>query len=101
MLGDRLVGVEGRVLRQIGRLGARLAEQLAAVELDEAGHDLEQGRLARAVAADQARAVAAAELQLEIGEQQLVAEADARLAERHERGRGHGYLKPRSRLTRS
>ena len=54
----RLVLAEVRLLRQIADGGARLHEAAAAVGLDETGGDLQQRRFARAVAADQADALA-------------------------------------------
>ena len=49
---------EVRLLRQVAHGGAGLHEARAAVGLDQPGGDLEQRRLARAVAADQADALA-------------------------------------------
>ena len=49
---------EIRLLRQIADGRARLREAAAAVRLGEAGRDLQQRRLARAVAPDQAHALA-------------------------------------------
>ena len=54
----RLVVAEVRLLRQIADGGAGLHEAAAAVGLDKAGGNLQQRRFARAVAADQADALA-------------------------------------------
>ncbi len=59
-IGERRgVAGEVRLLRQIADGGARLHEAAAAVRLDHAGRDLEQRRLARTVAADEADALPA------------------------------------------
>ncbi len=70
------VGREVRLLRQVGDGRARLQEALAGVELDQPGERLEQRRLARAVAADEADPLALGERQREPGEQRLVADPD-------------------------
>ena len=54
----RLVIGEIRLLRQIADGGAGLHEAAAAIRFDQSGRDLQQRRLARAVAADQADAFA-------------------------------------------
>ena len=77
------------LLRQIGNGGARLREQLAAVELDQAGQDAQQGGLARAVAAHQADAVAAFQDQVESAKQLLLSDAQPGVLEGEE-WRGHG-----------
>ena len=53
------------LLRQIADRSTRLNEACAAVGLDQSRGDLEQGRLARAVAADQADALAGGHRQLD------------------------------------
>ncbi|MHC2250413.1 hypothetical protein ACVILK_000105 [Bradyrhizobium embrapense] len=50
----RLVLAEVRLLRQIADSGAGLHETAAGIGLDQPGRDPQQGRLAGAVAADQA-----------------------------------------------
>ena len=60
-------GVEPRhvgLLRQIAHGGARLHEAVALVGFDEPGGDLQQGRLAGAVAADEADALAGSDREL-------------------------------------
>ncbi len=87
--GCRQIRIEHRFLRHIGDGGARLLEALAAVELDEPGKCLEQRRLAAAVAADEAGAIALAERERDAGEGRPSAECDARVAQRDERRRRH------------
>ena len=70
----RLVVAEIRLLRQIADGCARLHEAAAAVGLDKAGGDLEQRRLAGAVAADQADALARGHRQLDARQQRRAAE---------------------------
>ena len=53
-LAHGLVGVELRLLRQVADLQARHRRRLALDVVVDAGHDLEQGRLARAVQAEHA-----------------------------------------------
>ena len=50
-----------RLLRQVAHRGALAQHALAAVRLDEAGHDLQERRLARAVAPDQRQPLALAD----------------------------------------
>ena len=54
VLAHRLVGIELRLLRQVADAGALGDEALAGPFCVDAGHDLEQGRLARAVDAEHA-----------------------------------------------
>ena len=56
------------LLRQVAHGGARLHEAGAAVGLDQPGGDLEQGRLARSVAANQAHALAGRDRELDAGQ---------------------------------
>ena len=64
-IGERGRGAgEIRLLRQIADRRAGLHEPRAAVGLDQPGGDLEQGRFARAVAADQADALAGRDREL-------------------------------------
>ena len=67
---------EVRLLRQIAHQRARLHENRAAVGLDQPGRDLEQGRFARAVAADQRHALAGRDRQLRAGQQRRAAEGE-------------------------
>ena len=91
-IGERRCGAgEIGLLRQIAHGGARLQEARAAVGLDQPGGDLEQGRLARAVAADQADALAGRDRQLDAGEQRRAAEGQRDVLELDE-GRGHCWL---------
>src|SRR3546814_2594862 len=84
-----------RVLRQVGDAGARLQEALAPVEILQPGDHLQQGRLAGAVAADQAGALAARQGQRQAAEQRRGAEGEAGILQGDE-GRSHAYLMPRS-----
>ena len=79
---------EVRLLRQVADGGARLHEARAAIGLDQAGGDLQQRRLARAVAADEAHALARRDRQLDAVEQRRAAEGERDIAELDE-GRGH------------
>ncbi len=76
-----------RLLRQVAHRRAGLHEARAAVGLDQAGGDLEQGRLARAVAADQAHALAGRDRQLDAVEQRRAAERERDILELNERRR--------------
>ncbi len=74
-IGQRgLVLAEIRLLRQIADGGAGLHEAAAAVGLDQPGRDLQQRRLAGAVAADQADALAGGDRQLDARQQRRAAE---------------------------
>ena len=79
---------EVRLLREVAHRRARLREARAAVGLDEPRRDLEQGRLARAVAPDQAHALALADRELGAFEQRRAAEGEVDVLQR-EQGRGH------------
>jgi hypothetical protein len=68
MLRDRGVLAELGLLRQVGDAQSRLREARALVDVDQAGERLQQGRLAAAVAPDQARALAARDADVEAGE---------------------------------
>ena len=81
--------VEPGLLGQIGDRSARSLEALAGIQLDQACERLEQGRLAGAVAADQADAIGRRDRHGQRREQRLGAEADGGVAQR-EQGRGHG-----------
>ena len=74
--GGREAG-EVRLLRQVADGHRRLEEAAAAVGLDQPGGDLEERRLARAVAPDQAQALARADRQLGAVEQRRAAEGQA------------------------
>ena len=73
-----------RLLGQVGHGDAGLREQLAAVQLDQPGQDAQQGRLAGAVAADQADPVALGQHRVEPGEQLLLADPQAGVLEGEE-----------------
>ena len=64
-----------------------MAEDLAVLRLDQAGGDLQQRRLARAVAADQRDAVAGRGRQLGAGEQRRAAEGQHDAVEFQDRRR--------------
>src|SRR5581483_7315123 len=85
-------GAEIGRLRQIGDARAGLHEAAALVELELAGQRLQQRRLAAAVAADQAHAVAAAERDVDAGEQRRAAEAEPGAGER-DQGRAHAIFR--------
>lgn len=87
----RLVVAEIRLLRQIADGGAGLHEAAAAVGLDEAGRDLEQRRLARAIAADQADALARRHRQLDARQQRRSAKGQPDIFQLDQRRR-HGSL---------
>ena len=78
-----------RLLRQIPHGGVGLEEALALVEFEFASGDLQQGRLARAVAADQRQLVAGGDGNLRAFEQRLAADGQFDVAQ-DEKGRGHG-----------
>ena len=73
----RSVRIEFRLLRHQRELQFRLAPDLAVVERNFTADDFEQARLARAVAADQADALAALDHQIGMVEQRDVAECEA------------------------
>ena len=76
------------LLRQIAHGRTGLQEARAAVGLDQPGGDLEQGRLAGAVAADEAHALAGGDGELDAFEQRSAAEGQGNILELDE-GRGH------------
>ena len=80
---------EIRLLRQIADGGARLHEAAAAVGLDQAGGDLQQRRFARAVAADQADALARRHRQFDARQQRRAAEGQRDVFQLDQRRR-HG-----------
>ena len=84
--GDKTFEV--RFLRQIANGGRWLAEHLAVLRLDQSGRDLEQRRLAGAVAADQRDAIAGQHLKRGAVEQRRAAEGEANIVELEQR-RGH------------
>ena len=69
-------------------------EALAAVGLDEAGGDLHQRRLARAIAADKAQAVARLDVEVRALEERRAAERQVNVAE-GEKGCCHALLATR------
>ena len=77
-----------RLLRQIADGRAGLREARAAIGLDGSGRDLQQRRLARAVAADQADALALADGKLGALEQRRAAKGEVDVLQGEE-GRGH------------
>jgi hypothetical protein len=101
VVGHGLAGRRRRVLGQVGDGRARLEEALAAIGLDGAGQELEQGRLARAVAPDQAGAHAAAQAEGQALEQRRSAEANGGRVERDQGSRRRHQLIPRSPRMRS
>ncbi len=88
---------EVRLLRQVAHGGARLDKARAAVGLDQPGGDLEQRRLARAVAAHQADALAGRDRQLDAVEQRRAAERERDVLELYERRR-HAWVSRLRRL---
>ena len=76
------IGERGREAGKVGLLreiaeGRALADDpLAAVGLDQPGHDFQQRRFARAVAPDQRQPLAFADAELDVGEQRLPADAE-------------------------
>ncbi len=84
-----------RLLRKVADGGARLHEAGAAVRQHEPGRDLEQGRLAGAVAPDEADALAGAHADGGAIEQGLGAECRADVLQQQE-GRSHARCVPRA-----
>ncbi len=82
------IGLLGQVTHR--RVG--LQEALAMIGLDLAGGDLEQGRFARAVAADKTDAVAALDDEIGGVDERLAAEGQAD-ALQGEKGRSHDGMK--------
>jgi len=76
------------LLWQIADAGARLHEALAVVRLDQAGCDLQERGLARAVSPNQADALARSNGQFDAVEQGRATEAERDIAELYE-WRGH------------
>lgn len=79
-----------RLLGEVADRRAGLEEAHALVGLDQPGGDLEQGRLARAVAADEAGAVAGSQREVGAIEQRRAAEGERDALEGEERRSGHG-----------
>ena len=77
-------------LRQIPKRGSGLQEARSVVGLDQSGGHPEQGRLARAIATDQADALADRDGQLGPGEQWCAAEGQCDISELNE-GRRHAH----------
>ena len=84
----RMAG-EVRLLRQIADGRARLREAAAAVRLGEAGRDLQERRLARAVAPDEAGPLAGPDGELRLDQERRSAEGQGDVPEVKER-RGDG-----------
>ena len=72
----RMLGVEFRLLRDIGQLHPRRAPHTAIVGLRRTGNDLEQAGFAGAVAADQADPFARLQHQVGVVEQRHMAERE-------------------------
>ncbi len=79
----RMAG-EVRFLRQVAQRGARLHETRAAVRLDQSGRDLQQCRLARPIAADEAGALAGRHRQFDAFEQRRAPEGERNIGELNE-----------------
>lgn len=86
-IGERR-GVAGeiRLLRQIANGRAGLDETLGMIRLDQACRDLEQGRLARTVAPDEADALAGRDRDLGRFEQRLSAKSERDVAQMQQGG---------------
>ena len=82
------VAGEVSFLRQIADACRGVGEALAAVGVDQTGRDLEQGRLARTIAADEADAVARLHRQLSPRQQRRRAEGDVDVFQ-CQQGRSH------------
>ena len=80
-IGDRHRRLEFRHLRHIGDARSRLDEAPPAIKFDQPTQRLEQGRLAAAVAANQADALAGADRQRYAGEGRPAAKADTGIAQ--------------------
>src|SRR5439155_26418743 len=80
----------GRVLRAVDLNGAPVEEDLAAVRAVDAGHALDQGRLARAVVADECHDLSVAHLEVDIGERLHRPERLRDTAELEDRRLAHG-----------
>ena len=93
--GDGLVIGEIRRLFEIAHRRRRMAEDLAGLRLDQAGGDLQERRLARAVTADKADLVAGLDLQPGAGQQRRAAEAQEDVVE-FQNGRGQDQTPVRS-----
>ena len=78
---DRQGRIDGEALRHVGEAQAGRARDPAGIGLDDAEHQLDQGRLARTVRADQADDLAAVQGEIDVLEGLVVAEPD--------RGAGH------------
>ena len=85
----RGIAGEVRLLRQIADGRARLREAAAAVRLGEAGRDLQERRLARAVAPDEAGPFAGPDGELRLGQERRPAEGQGNVPEVKKR-RGDG-----------
>ncbi len=83
----RLETGEIGLLRQVANGGRGLDEAAAGVGLDHAGGDLEQRRLAGAIAADETEALARADRKLDALEQRLAADAEPDVLKEEERRR--------------
>jgi hypothetical protein len=85
----RVVAGKIWLLRQVANARPRLHEQLAVVGLDQPGGDLQQRRLARAVATHEADALARRHRHLDAVEQRVAAEGERDIAKLEKR-RWHG-----------
>jgi hypothetical protein len=89
IVGDAGVALGVGRLAQVAGAAAGLQVPFAGVRLDQAGGDLQQRRLAAAVAPDQRQPLAPAGGKLQLREQWRLAETDGDAVERQKR-RGHG-----------
>jgi hypothetical protein len=81
-----------RLLGQIAHGDRRLDENGSGIGLDQPGSDFQERRLARTVAADQAQALARAELKLRAFEQRFAAEGQVDVLQMKKRRLRHGVL---------
>ncbi|MDF9792883.1 hypothetical protein M2440_003584 [Methylorubrum extorquens] len=88
----RLEAGKVRLLREVADGGAGLHEAHGAIRLDQACGDAHQGRLARAVAADEAGALAGRDRQLGAFDQRGSAEGERNVLKGEKRGSGHAGL---------
>ena len=89
-IDQRGIGREVRLLGDEGRHAAGLDPDLAGIGLDDPGHKLHQGRLARAVAPDQRAALAFRQRELHAGKQRAPAKGELDIGEGEEGRTGHG-----------
>ncbi len=93
-----LHGLEPRKIRsllQIAHRRGRMAENLARLRFNDPGRDLQKGRFARTVAADQTDLVAGLDLQVRAGQERRAAEVQEDIIEFQD-GRGQNQTPERS-----